>query len=83
MVFAVVFNSRTNDASIKSVTPLDHRGDRLYITHCPVAYQVIFEPGTGQFREFKSPRVGTRIIFVGLSLVQHLVIDCGKRESVS
>ena len=29
---AVVINSRAN-ASIISVTPLDHRGDRLYITH--------------------------------------------------
>ena len=27
----------------------------------PVAYQVILEPGTGQFREFESPRAHTRI----------------------
>ena len=27
----------------------------------PLAYQVIFEPGTGQFREFESPQVHTRI----------------------
>ena len=27
----------------------------------PVAYQVILEPGIGQFREFESPRVHTRI----------------------
>ena len=26
-----------------------------------VAYQVILEPGIGQFREFESPRVHTRI----------------------
>ena len=30
-----------------------------------MAYQVILEPGTGQFREFESPRVHTRIKFVG------------------
>ena len=27
----------------------------------PVAYQVILEPGIGQFREFESPRVHTPI----------------------
>ena len=27
----------------------------------PVAYQVILKPGIGQFREFASPRVYTRI----------------------
>ena len=27
----------------------------------PLAYQVILEPGIGQFREFESPRVHTRI----------------------
>ena len=27
----------------------------------PVAYQVILEPGIGQFREFEPPRVHTRI----------------------
>ena len=26
-----------------------------------VAYQVILEPGRGQFREFESPRVHTRV----------------------
>ena len=31
-----------------------------------MAYQVILEPGIGQFREFKSPRVHTRMYnFVG------------------
>ena len=34
----------------------------------PVAYQVIFEPGIGQFREFESPRVHTRINSWGLFL---------------
>ena len=32
----------------------------------PVAYQVILEPGIGQFREFESPRVHTHLYkFVG------------------
>ena len=31
----------------------------------PVAYQVILEPGIGQFREFVSPRLRTRIYFRG------------------
>ena len=47
----------------------------------PVAYQVIIEPGIGQFREFESPRVHTRINSWGLFLVHKLA--CGKRESVS
>ena len=46
-----------------------------------VAYQVILEPGIGQFREFESPRVHTRINWWGLFLVHKLT--CGKRESVS
>ena len=46
----------------------------------PVAYQVIYEPGTGQFREFESPRVHTRINSWGLFLAHKLT--CGKRESV-
>ena len=47
----------------------------------PVAYQVILEPGIGQFREFESPRVHTRINSWGHLLVHKLT--CGKRESVS
>ena len=47
----------------------------------PVAYQVILEPGISQFREFKSPRVHTRINSRELFLVHKLT--CGKRESVS
>ena len=47
----------------------------------PVAYQVILEPGVGQFREFESPPVHTRINSWGLFLVHRLT--CGKRESVS
>ena len=47
----------------------------------PVTYQVVLEPGIGQFREFESPRVHTRINSWGLFLVHKLA--CGKRESVS
>ena len=46
----------------------------------PVAYQVILEPGIGQFREFEPRRVHTRINSLGLFLVDKLT--CGKRESV-
>ena len=55
-----------------------------YVYHypvAPVAYQVILEPGIGQFREFEPRRVHTRINSLGLFLVQKLT--CGKRESVS
>ena len=47
----------------------------------PVAYQVILEPGIGQFREFEPRRLHTRINSLGLFLVDKLT--CGKRESVS
>ena len=47
----------------------------------PVAYQVILEPGIGQFLEFEPRRVHTRINSLGLFLVDKLT--CGKRESVS
>ena len=46
-----------------------------------MAYQVILEPGTGQFREFEPRRVHTRINSLKLFLVHKLT--CGKRESVS
>ena len=47
----------------------------------PVAYQVILEPGIGQFREFEPRRVHTRINSMGLFFVHKLT--CGKRESMS
>ena len=47
----------------------------------PVAYQVILEPGRGQFREFEPRGVHTRINSLGLFLVHKLTR--GKRESVS
>ena len=46
-----------------------------------MAHQVILEPGIGQYREFESPRVNTRINSWGLFLVHKLTY--GKRESVS
>ena len=45
----------------------------------PVAHQAILKPGVGQFREFESPRLHTRINSWGLFLVHKL--SCGKRES--
>ena len=65
---------------VSSVTPLDHRGDRLYITHCPGGVSgYILEPGAiGQLREFESPRVRTPINF---RLLYKLTFE--KRESVS
>ena len=53
----------------------------VHIPVAPVAYQVILEPGIGQFREFEPRRVHTRINSLGLFLVDKLT--CGKRESVS
>ena len=52
-----------------------------YFTVAPVAYQVILEPGIGQFCKFESPEVHTRINSWGLFRVHKLT--CGKRESVS
>ena len=51
-----------------------------YMSHpvAPVAYQVILEPGIGQFREFESPRVHTRLSSWGLFLVHKLT--CGKNR---
>ena len=46
-----------------------------------MAYQVILEPGIGQFGEFESPRVHTRIYSWGIFLVH--ILTCGKCESVS
>ena len=42
----------------------------------PVAYQVILEPGIGQFREFESPRVHTRTCINSwrLFLVIHVLV---------
>ena len=46
-----------------------------------MAYQVIFEPGIGQFREFEPRRVHTSINPLGPFLMHRLTF--GKRESVS
>ena len=46
-----------------------------------MAYQVMLEPDIGQFREFESSRVHTRIYSGGLFLVHKWTR--GKREGVS
>ena len=48
----------------------------------PVAYQVILEPGIGQFREFESPRVHTTssVKFVGTSCAQIDLRKARERE---
>ena len=62
-------------------TASDAGGAHIAMAVAPVAYQVILEPGVGQFREFQSTRVHTRISSWGLLLAHKLT--CGKRESVS
>ena len=64
---------------VVEVTPVARR--RSVKPVAPVAYQVILEPGIGQFREFEPRRVQTRINSLELFLVDKLT--CGKRESVS
>ena len=49
----------------------------------PVAYQAILEPGTGQFREFESPRLHTRMNSWGLFLVHKLTFAENARALVS
>ena len=44
----------------------------------PVAYQVIPEPGIGQFREYEPRRVNTRVNSLGLFPVHKST--CGKRK---
>ena len=52
------------------VTTRDYETARFHIVPvAPVAYQVIFGPGIGQFREFEPPRVQIRIYSQGLFLV--------------
>ena len=64
-------------------TRVVYRGGVVYKSQpvAPVAYQVILEPGIGQFREFEPRRVHTRINSLGLFLEHKFT--CGKRESVS
>ena len=52
----------------------------VIIPVAPVAYQVILEPGIGQFRYFEPRRVHTRKNSLRLFLVDKST--CGKRESV-
>ena len=65
---------------INPTASTDH-GSVVCTTVAPVAYHVILEPGTGEFREFESPRVHTRENSWGLFLAHKLT--SGKRESVS
>ena len=52
----------TGFSSIVSKSPKRQgKSYRTGISVAPVAYQVILEPGIGQFREFEFPRVHTRI----------------------
>ena len=86
-LFVAGASARSNFQSVL----LDKGESTQYITHpdtcfgsvpvAPVAYQVILEPGIGQFREFEPRRVHTRINSLGLYLVHKLT--SGKRESVS
>ena len=70
MIIVSVLLSTTNSCSTWRG---DSSGDQ--------AYQVILEPGKGQFREFEPRRVYTRINSLGLLLAHKLT--CGKRASVS
>ena len=45
-----------------------------------MAYQVILEPGIGQFREFESPPVHTRINSWGLFLSTNRLAEARERE---
>ena len=44
----------------------------------PVAYQVILEPGTDQFREFEPRRVHTRINSLGLFLYTNKLAESAR-----
>ena len=45
-----------------------------------MAYQIILEPGIGQFREFEPRRVHTRIYSLGLFLAQIDLREARERE---
>ena len=49
----------------KCIVDVTHAAIEMYKPVAPVVYQVILEPGIGQFREFESPRVRTRIYLLG------------------
>ena len=89
--FLQLFNSRLQTTAVglpalfETYIYLLRSSSRLSYTAAPrlvapVAYLVILEHGIGQFREFESPRVHTRMNFWRLFRVQKLT--GGKRESV-
>ena len=55
--------------------------EHIMLPVASVAYQVILDPGIGQFRKFEPRRVHTRMNSLGLFLAHQFT--CGKRESVS
>ena len=63
----------------KKKTMVTHPAPGIIIA--PVAYQVMLEPGIGQFLEFEPRRVHTRRNSLGLFLVDKLT--CGKRDEQS
>ena len=84
VVVVVLSLTRTIVPCVRGLTLSNQVSSYTYIYTgpvAPVAYQVILEPGIGQFRDFEPRRVHTRINSLGLFLVHKLT--CGKRESVS
>ena len=65
------------NASVYHVYPISRTTSEVRVKYmfwavAPVAYQGILEPGVGQFREFESPRVHTRIYSRGFLLGRKL-----------
>ena len=56
-------------------------GCRYKLPVVPVAYQVVLEPGIGQFREFEPRRVHTSYKFDGTFFLVVHKLTCGKRET--
>ena len=76
-----IYDTQLAKTSFDEICDLTALVGYIYDPVAPVAYQVILEPGIGQFCEFESPRVRTRISSWGLFLGDKST--CGKRESVS
>ena len=78
---SVVLEAAATAIAMIPVIQLVQTGATHTFNTSPAAYQVIPEPGIGQFRESEPRRVLTRIHSLGLFLADKLA--CGKRESVS